>query len=175
MPPENTAFPPFDALVETHSRELFSYLWRILQNEQDAEDCLQETFLKAFRAYSGLTHADNLRAWLYKIATNTARNHHRRNSRTPVESMNEDEELGSRDQDPAHVVAAQLSIRQVKQAVMALPEKQRVAIVLSRFQDLPYSEVASVMGISEEAVRANVYQAARKLRSQVLAEELEHA
>jgi RNA polymerase sigma-70 factor (ECF subfamily) len=175
MPPPNAAFPSFDALVEDHSRELFAYLWRILQNEQDAEDCLQETYLRAFRAYASLVHADNLRAWLYKIATNAARSHWRRTNRMQIESIGEAERLARRDQDPETLVTAQMELREVKKAVMSLPEKQRIALVLHRFQDLAYPDVAAAMGISEEAARANVYQAARKLRNISNAEELQHA
>ena len=67
------AKPQFEALVDAHSGELFAYLWRMLGDEAQAQDCLQDTFLRAYRAYERLEDSSYLRAWLYKIATNTAR------------------------------------------------------------------------------------------------------
>lgn len=65
--------PPFETLVDEYGKEIFGYLWRMLYDTHDAEDCLQETFLKAFRVYTRTRPDSNYRAWLYKIATNTAR------------------------------------------------------------------------------------------------------
>jgi len=65
--------PLFDILVDAHAAEIYRYLWRMLQNEQDAEDCLQEAFLKSYLAYDRLDESANYRAWLYRIAGNTAR------------------------------------------------------------------------------------------------------
>ena len=75
--------PDFESLIQTHGAAVFGYLWRLLRDEADAEDCLQETYLRAYRAYPRLLargHA-NLTAWLYRIATNTARTHLRQRAR----------------------------------------------------------------------------------------------
>ncbi|MGB2896744.1 MAG: sigma factor [Anaerolineales bacterium] len=71
---------PFETLVEKHWDEIFAYLWRLIPGDQ-AEDCLQETFLRAFRAYERTPPDSNYRAWLYKIATNVARTAHTRRRR----------------------------------------------------------------------------------------------
>lgn len=167
--------PDFESLVETYSRELFAYLWRQLQNSQDAEDCLQETFLRAFRAYPRLTHSQHLRAWLYRIATNTARTHQSRQSRALRRTAELHEELAAAGDSPAEAVSRELEIAQVQAAVLALPEKQRAALILIRFQGLTYPEAAAALDASEESVRANVYQAARKLRALFSIEESENA
>src|ERR1051325_11076075 len=85
--------PDFEALVETHSAEIFAYLWRLLRQTADAEDCLQETFLRAYRAYPRLNGTANYRAWLYKIATNTARTHLKRRARATAHTTDLDPEL----------------------------------------------------------------------------------
>ncbi|HJS29118.1 MAG TPA: RNA polymerase sigma factor, partial [Anaerolineales bacterium] len=66
------AKPEFDSLVQAYSPEIFAYLWRIFQDKQRAEDCLQDTFLKAYTAYDRFNWPGYPRAWLYRIATNTA-------------------------------------------------------------------------------------------------------
>src|SRR5437899_2722789 len=82
--------PTFDALVNAHSAAIFAYLWRLLRDTADAEDCLQDTFLRAYRAYGRLDQAadgrghTNPRAWLYRIATNVARTRLRQRSREAV-------------------------------------------------------------------------------------------
>lgn len=169
------ALPDFETLVETHSRELFTYLWRLLQDSQDAEDCLQETFLRAFRAYTRLSHAEHLRAWLYRIATNTARSHLRQRGRRQPYNAELPEDLPAREANPATLVSARLELQQVQAAVLSLPEKQRAALILTRYQGLSYPEAAAALDASEDAVRANVYQAARKLRALFPTEEREHA
>ena len=73
--------PDFETLVKAHSAELFAYVWRMLRDTTDAEDCLQETFLRAFRSYGRVRAGSNYRAWLYKIATNTARSQWKRRTR----------------------------------------------------------------------------------------------
>ena len=65
--------PKFDILVDAHAAEIYRYLWRMLQKEQEAEDCLQGAFLKAYLAYDRLDGTANYRAWLYRIAGDTAR------------------------------------------------------------------------------------------------------
>lgn len=156
--------PDFDSLVEAHSHELFVYLWRMLQHDQDAEDCLQDTFLRAFRSLGRLQHQQNLRAWLYTIATNVARTHLKKNGRaaTPLDEL---ESLPSPLPGTEEAAQRHLDLHHLSSLVLALPAKQRAALILHRYQDLPYPEVARILDISEEAARANVYQAARKLRA----------
>jgi len=124
-----------------------------------ADDCFQETFLAALRAYPNLKHGDNLRAWVLAIATRKAIDAGRARSRraTPLPDGGEVVELSSRDPDP-------LMEGPVWQAVRALPPRQRVALVHRVLLDRPYAELAAAMGSSVEAARANVYQALRKLR-----------
>ena len=78
---EMTGPPEFESLVDLYSAELYGYLWRIFGTAPEAEDCLQETFLRAYRAYPRVEKNSNLRAWLYKIATNTANTRLRQQAR----------------------------------------------------------------------------------------------
>jgi RNA polymerase sigma-70 factor (ECF subfamily) len=156
--------PDFEALFETYAREIHGYLWRLTQNAADAEDCLQEAFLRAFKAYARLKHTDNLRAWLYKIATNTANTHFKQNGRRPLADL--DDRHPDRTATVDDAVSARLSLASVHAAVLALPPKQRAALILNKYQGLSHREIADALGGSEDAARANLYQAIKKLRDQ---------
>ncbi len=160
-----TSKPAFETLVELHSSELFGYLWRLLGEEADARDCLQETFLRAFRAYRRLRNFEHLRAWLYKIATNTARTQRARNHRHEWQTVALLEPLPSGERGVDVQVAERTQLAAVRQAVLALPERQRAALLLRKYQELEYGEIAAALDCSESAARANVYQALKKLRA----------
>src|SRR3989304_4722256 len=148
--------PPFDALIEKHSAEIFAYVWRLARNPQDAEDCLQETFLRAFRAYDRLTHADNLRAWLDRIDTNTTFAFLKKGGRESGRLVEVDPELVEHGDGPAEAVMQRETLRELARAVDRLPARQQAALVLRNYQQMSYSEIASALNCSEEAARANV-------------------
>lgn len=155
--------PAFDVLVDAHGREIYRYLWRMLQDEQDAEDCLQEAFLKAFLAYDRLDGDANYRAWLYRIAGNNARTRLRDRMRTGTLLMEETRDPGiSVEQDTQN----RLHLEAVQEVISALPYKQRESIILRKYQELSYEEIGKILDTSAESARANVYQGLKKLRSQ---------
>ncbi len=156
-------FTNFDQLVELYSRELFAYLWRMMRDPEDAEDALQETFIRGFRGLPRLKDNTNLRAWLYKIATNVAysqfKKRNRQNSRTtelteftPIATT---DNLERRDQ-----------LEAVLQLVEKLPHKQQTALMLRNYQGFTYEEISIALDCSPESARANVYQAIKKLRQE---------
>jgi len=158
----------FNLIVENHSREIYAYLWRMLRDPLDAEDALQESFLQAFRGFPHLKNDDNLRAWLYKIATNTAYTHLRRRTR----HENRTAELDEASLPAFQPDTGQAEIMEtVRIAVESLPPKQRSALVLRNYQGFEYTEIAQILKCSEDSARANVYQALKKLRN-LLAEEV---
>jgi RNA polymerase sigma-70 factor, ECF subfamily len=155
--------PDFDSLVESHQKEIFIYLWRLLGEPQDAEDCLQDTFLKAYMAYSRFREPGNPRAWLYRIATNTAFSSLKRSGRTRAYSF-EDGELSADTPPLLELVEARAKESAVRQAVDDLPAQQRSALIMRKYQEMSYSEIGEVLGCSPDSARSNVYQALRKLR-----------
>ena len=161
--------PEFELLVDIHSREIFVYLWRMLGNNADAEDCLQDTYLRAYRAYSRLNDDANVRAWLYKIATNVAHTHFKRNRRISDHTSDLDPEKIQGEHQVSDQVERNISLEAVKTAVEALPHKQRAALIMRKYQEMPYCDIAFVLKTSEDAARANVYQALKKLRSRFAA------
>lgn len=155
--------PRFEELVEAHSGELFAYLWRLLGDEAEAQDCLQDSMLRAFRAYERAA-PDNLRAWLYKIATNAARTRLASNGRRERRQVALDERLAAGEARVEALALQRIGLAQVRAAVHQLPRQQQAALLLRKYQELEYSEVAAALGCSEQAARAHVYQALKKLR-----------
>ena len=151
--------PPFQRLVDDHAAELHRFLVASI-GQTDAEDCLQETFLSALRAYPRLRHADNLRAWLYTIAQRKATDAVRARARHPVSELDEASGQVASDPQPTPDDGLWRSVR-------ALPAKQRAAVIHRYVFDLAYRDVGERMGISEEAARQNVSAGLRRLRREV--------
>jgi len=161
----------FQKLVDGYGPEIFRYLYRVFGGCMDAEDCLQETILRAFCAFPQTRPGSNYRAWLYAIATNTARTMMRQGQRR------KQRELGSTNQEsgiPDSVLEAvnhSLQLARIQEAVAKLPQKQRLALILRKYHEFSYEEIGEVLSSSAESARANVYQALRRLRSEFSREE----
>jgi RNA polymerase sigma factor (sigma-70 family) len=146
--------PPFQALLDAHRNDVYRFLVAAV-GPVEADDCFQETFLSALRAYPRLRDHSNLRAWLLTIAHRKAIDAHRSRRRraVPVESPPERPAPPAVDGEPA-----------LWEAVRDLPNKQRAAILCRYVSDLPYAEIGDVVGCSEEAARQNVRAGLAKLR-----------
>ena len=147
--------PPFAELLEQHRRDVYRFLLAAV-GPVEADDCFQETFLSALRAYPRLRDQSNLRGWLITIATRKALDHWRATKRraVPVERLPEIAAPETADGRP-----------ELWQAVAALPEMQRAAVIHRYVLDLSYADVAEALGCSEEAARANAYEGRKKLRA----------
>jgi RNA polymerase sigma-70 factor (ECF subfamily) len=141
--------PPFWTLVETHGDELLTHARRLAGDS--AEDVLQDALLRALRAYPKLRHAEHLRAWLYRVTTTAAIDHHRRARR----------ELPM-DEPPA--VATFDTHDDFESLIEPLNETARTALRLRFVDDLDYDGIASALGCSVVAARQRVSTAVRTLR-----------
>lgn len=153
--------PPFESLVDAHARELHRFLVGLV-GPADAEDCLQETFMSALRAYPRLHHGEHLRAWLYTIAQRKATDAVRRRMRRPTTDLDGVEPVATVEREPDDGLW---------HAVRALPAKQRVAVVHRFALDLAYAQIGERMGISAEAARQNVSAGLRRLRREVMTDD----
>jgi RNA polymerase sigma factor (sigma-70 family) len=149
--------PPFQKLLDAHGRDVFRFLAATV-GPQDAEDCWQETFLSALRAYPGLTHAANLRSWLFTIANRKAMDAHRSRARR-AEIHGVPDAVAARDPD--------LPDDGLWERVRALPPKQRAAVAHRFVNDLPYRDIAAVMDTTPEAARRNVHEGLKKLKEEL--------
>ena len=155
----------FEMLVSAHHGEIYRYLRRILGGTGDADDLSQETFLRAYRAYGSLPGDANVRAWLFSIATNLAKNFFRSESRRR-QAYGEVHARMRESIDPAP--EAELVSREtgalVEGIVQRLPFKQRLAFTQRKIHGLDYDAIGRSLGCSAESARAHVFQALRKIR-----------
>ena len=154
--------PPFQALADAHTVELHRFLIASVGVDR-AEDCLQETLLSALRAYPRLSHADNLRAWLYTSARRKATDALRAVARRPPGQPLDGLSPAAEPSVPAHQVADD----GIWSGVRDLPGKQREAVVLRYVLDLDHRSIGERMGTSEEAARQNVSAGLRRLRKEL--------
>ncbi len=162
---------PFRSLVDEYGPEIFAYLYRLFGRPMDAEDCLQETYLRAFRSFHQTQPGSNYRAWLYAIATNTARTMLGRSQRQEQRELSSQGEAGRDEGGVLERVEQNLELARLKAAVDRLPDKQRLALVLRKYHALSYAEIGETLGSSADAARANVYQALKRLRVEFSPEE----
>jgi RNA polymerase sigma factor (sigma-70 family) len=147
--------PPFSSFLEEHRVPVYRFLLAAVGRDA-ADDCFQETFLSALRAYPELRDDGNLRGWILTVATRKVLDHWRAERRRPVPTERLPE--GPAPEEPDGDPALWASVRE-------LPPMQRAAVVHRYVLDLPYAEVAVALGCSEEAARANAYEGRRKLRT----------
>ncbi len=147
--------PPFQRLLDEHRVDVYRFLVAAV-GAQEADDCFQETFLSALRAYPSLRDASNLKGWLFTIATRKALDHWRATKRRPlpVERL---PEVAAPDRPDGE--------SELWRAVGNLPPLQRAAVIHRYVLDLPYAEIAEALGTSAEAARSNAYAGRRALRA----------
>jgi RNA polymerase sigma factor (sigma-70 family) len=148
--------PPFADFLEQHRGTVYRFLTAAV-GPNEADDCFQDTFLAALRAYPRLTDASRLDRWVLRIASRKAIDHHRASGRRAVPTADLPERPVAAEGQPEFDGDLQA-------AVSSLPTKQRLAVIHRHVLDRSYADVADAMGISEEAARANVYQGLKTLR-----------
>jgi RNA polymerase sigma factor (sigma-70 family) len=160
--------PPFQRFLD-HEREV---VWRYLVSQVgavEAEDCFQETFIAALRAYPRLRPESNLRAWVLTIAQHKALDAHRARGRRPQPVADHDRGEPRERSTPSAQEQLLAREEQLWAAVGALPERQRSAVVLRFLADLPHREIAAAMDCSVEAARRSLHEGLTKLRKAVQA------
>ena len=152
------SLPPFQALLDAHRGDVYRFLVASV-GPVDADDCFQETWIAALRAYPRLKRADNLRAWVLRIAQRKAIDSHRARSRraSPSESLPETAAAPDQVADGEPELWA---------AVRGLPPKQRAAVFCRSVLGMPYAELAGLLECSQDAARRNVHEGLKALREE---------
>ncbi len=161
----------FKALFDKYKRRIVNYARRFVSSPERAEDAAQETFLRLYRSRESYEPKSKFRTYLYHIATNTCLNHVRKRDWLVREEANE-ESVTDRIVDtafakPEDALAGEELRVLVERALMALPEGQRTALVLLRFEDMSYEEIAAVMDASVPAVKSLLNRAKVELLKQL--------
>jgi len=151
---------------------LYSAALRMTRNPADAEDLVQETYLRAFRGFGGFEEGTNLRAWMYRILTNTFINAYRKRQREPVTVPDEDVEdwylydkLGEAgiEASAESAVLERLPDEDVQRALEALPDGFRLAVLLADVEGFSYKEIAQIMGIPIGTVMSRLHRGRKAL------------
>ncbi|HJR93070.1 MAG TPA: sigma-70 family RNA polymerase sigma factor [Acidimicrobiia bacterium] len=158
------------------ARQLYGAAMRMTRNPSDAEDLVQETMLKAYRAYDSFTEGTNLKAWLYRILTNTYINKYRKAQRRPTETdLGEIEDLylyrrmGSEESAEMSRSAEDQLLEglvesDIKEAVEALPEHFRIPVLLADLEGFSYKEIADILEVPIGTVMSRLHRGRKQLQ-----------
>jgi len=158
----------FRLLVERHSRGIFRLAYRLTRSEQDSEDLVQETFLRAFRNLSGFEQRANFATWLYRIAVNCSMDWIRK--RRVHEQLDEgDADCGGSgtrsERSDSESRIYQMEVQQrVRYALKGLSPLERAAFVLRHFEGMSIEEIGGALGVRSNAAKHSIFRAVRKMR-----------
>ena len=167
----------FDFLIQKYRRPIINFMYRMAHNSAVAEDLAQEVFLRVYRSRSSYEASAKFTTWLYRIATNLGMNYSRdtRHER-PENVMNldePDEETGQArdlaDKTPSveEEIMQRERLQAIRQKVEALPERQKMAVLMHKYQQMDYRQIAEVLKLSESATKSLLFRADETLRTQL--------
>jgi len=167
----------FNYLVEKHYRAMIHFLFRMVRNQAVAEELAQEVFLRVYRSRESYRAEAKFTTWLYRIATNLAVNHardtkHERSAST-IYLDSPDEETGTTpdvaDDEPnvEQNLLRKERMAAIKEHVMALPERQRMAVLMHKYQGMDYKQIGDVLKLSESATKSLLFRAYQTLRDKL--------
>lgn len=167
----------FEALAAQHRPELYRMALQITHNPDEAEDLVQETFLRAFSRFHQFEPGTNFRAWARRILTNAHINRYRHERRGPsfigLDDMTAQEDFhlsgenAAREDQPERAIFDHLHSEEVEDAVRGLPEEFRQVLVLSDIEDFSYEQISRVLSIPIGTVRSRLFRARRRLRQRL--------
>lgn len=161
----------FRSLFEEYKRLVFHMAYRLTGNVHEAEDVVQEVFLRIHNGIKGFRHEASLKTWILRIAINLCRNHHRRKTLFSFFSLShgpqEDEEDSpfeiSTQDDPSETIFQRQRLEALGKAMKGLPRRQREVFIMKHLEEMKIREIAEVLGCSEGAVKAHLFKAIQRL------------
>jgi len=163
----------FNQLLERHRAPVVHFLYRMVQNQAIAEELAQDVFLRVYRSRARYEASAKFSTWLFRIATNLAFNWLRdHKGQQASESLEETPGAPARqisDERPSveSRLVREVKLHEVREAVSKLPEKQRAAVLMHKYEEMEYSQIARVLGCSESAVKSLLFRAYESLRARL--------
>ncbi|HME06823.1 MAG TPA: sigma-70 family RNA polymerase sigma factor [Bryobacteraceae bacterium] len=161
----------FGILLQRHRGPVFHFLCRMVRNQAVAEELAQEVFLRVYRSRSTYQATAKFTTWLFRIATHLALNSLRDGKKEKLadslEEMTSDglvRQLPDRGRTVEQEMVHQARLREIREAIERLPEKQRAAVLMHKYNEMEYSQIARVLRCSESAVRSLLFRAYESLR-----------
>ena len=156
--------PSWDALVRDHSDRVYRLAYRLSGNRVDAEDLTQETFVRVFQALPNF-RPGTFEGWLHRITTNLFLDMVRRRRRTSLLALSDDDRLAAPSPGPDQVYLERHLDADIQQALDGLPVAVRAVVVLHDLEQLPYQEIALILGINVATVRTRIHRGRLLLRA----------
>lgn len=163
----------FETLYREYYEKLYKVAFRLTGNKQDAEDVLQETYLNAYKAFAKFNGESSLSTWLYRITVNCSYRYLKSRRKLPIVEITTDlgvsedsflEQIKSCELVEDEVMTADIREMCLQMFLNCMPKKQRIAFTLKILMQLPITETASIMNLSENAVKINIYRAKQLMR-----------
>jgi RNA polymerase sigma-70 factor (ECF subfamily) len=156
----------FERLVRKYERPVLSTIYRYVGDRAAAEDLAQEVFLKVWRRAKSFRGKSSFSTWLYRIAVNQCLNFRKKRAR--VKNVPLDESLVADDPEPDERLDADMKAAAVRDAVDELPGRQRMALILSKFEGRSYREIAEIMKTSTSSVESLIFRARQALKEKLM-------
>ena len=157
----------FRELVEKYSEQLYWHVRTLVGSHEDADDILQEVFVKVWKALPGFRGESSINTWLWRIATNEALSFLRKQKVRAALSFSSLDAEAERVLDSDPWFDGDEAQRKLAVAVAKLPDKQRAVFCMRYFEELPYEEISSITGTSVGALKASYHQATEKIKASV--------
>jgi RNA polymerase sigma-70 factor (ECF subfamily) len=164
----------FDVLLEKYRLPVIHFLYRMVQNHGISEELGQEVFLRVYRSRGTYEPTAKFTTWLFRIATHLALNWLRDGKNEKGQERLDDDSGESRsyevvDRKPTveHSLVLQSRLNEVRRAVASLPEKQRAAVLMHKYEEMEYTQIAAVLNCSESAVKSLLFRAYETLRARL--------
>lgn len=167
----------FDFLLLKYRSPLVNFLFRMVRDRATAEDLAQDVFLRVYRARKEYVPSAKFTTWLFRIATNVALNSVRDNRHQRMQTSLDAPVGDEEDSAPRDLPAREMRIDEhllerdrvefIQRAIASLPEKQRAAVLLHKYEEMDYAEIAKVLGCSEAALKSLLFRAYENLRVQL--------
>jgi RNA polymerase sigma-70 factor, ECF subfamily len=165
----------FRVLLSKHRNSVINFLYRMVQEEPVAEELAQEVFLRIYRSRTGYEPTARFTTWMFRIATHLALNWLRDEKHERAQERLDDDrpgtapgrELPDRGLSVEQQLVNEARLQEVRDAIAMLPEKQRAAVLMHKYQEMEYSQIANVLEVSELAVKSLLFRAYQTLRARL--------